>query len=119
MRYIRYFVLAALAISLIVIALANRQIVTLQLLPVEMAGFMGFSWSIALPLFLVIFAGILAGVLIGFVWEWLREHKHRAEASRQRRQKEDLQRELASSKVTTGRKGDDVLAILDASAPSR
>ncbi len=119
MRYIRYFVLATIALCLIVIALANSQIVRLQLLPEQMAGFMGFSWSIDLPLFLVIFAGILIGVLIGFVWEWLREHKFRADAARQRREKERLQREMKAQNKSTGKQGDDVLAILNTAPATR
>jgi len=119
MRYIRYFFLLALAVVLIVVAVANRAEVTLQLLPVEMAGFLGWSWSIALPLFLVIFGGVLAGVLIGFVWEWLREHKFRADAVRQRREKEQLQREMSQMKGPSPRKGDDVLALLDNSGTAR
>ena len=113
MRYIRYAFLLALAFCLVVVALANRAAVTLQLLPVEMAGFMGWSWAITLPLFIVIFAAIVAGVLIGFVWEWLREHKFRAEAVRQRREKEQLQREMSQMKGPSPRQGDDVLALLD------
>jgi uncharacterized integral membrane protein len=119
MRYIRYAFLLALAIVLIVVAVANRGEVTLQLLPVEMAGFLGWSWSVTLPLFIVIFGAILAGVLIGFVWEWLREHKFRADAVRQRREKEQLQREMSTMKGPSPRKGDDVLALLDSPGTAR
>ena len=45
-------------------------------------------------LFLVIFAGIVAGLLIGFVWEWLREHRFRSTAARERRERERLEREI-------------------------
>ena len=119
MRYIRYAFLAALAVVLVTVALANSSDVTLQLLPVEMAGFLGWSWAITLPLFIVIFGAIIAGVLIGFVWEWLREHKFRVEAVRQRREKEQLQREMSTMKGPSTRKGDDVLALLDSPSPSR
>ena len=94
MRYIRYAFLASLAIVLIVVATANRAAVTLHLLPDTVEGLIGFSAEITLPLFVVIFGGIIAGVLIGFVWEWLREHKHRAEAARRTREVESLEREL-------------------------
>ncbi|WP_226779058.1 lipopolysaccharide assembly protein LapA domain-containing protein [Oceaniglobus trochenteri] len=119
MRYIRYAFLIVLAVCLIVVALANREMVTLQLLPVEMAGFLGLSWSVTLPLFLVILGGVVAGVMVGFIWEWLREHKFRAEAVRQRREKEKLEREMKRMAAPSERKGDDVLAILDQPAPAR
>ena len=115
-RYLRYAFLAILGIALIVMASANRGSVTLSLLPDEMAGFLGYSWRVTLPLFLVILASILAGVLIGFVWEWFREHKHRAEASRKRREAEALKREVSRLKTPdTGGKGDDVMALIEGS----
>ncbi|RVT85755.1 LapA family protein [Rhodobacteraceae bacterium CCMM004] len=118
MRYLRYAFLAALAVVLVVVALANDDPVTLRVLPEQMAGFLGWRWSATLPHFLVIFGAILAGILIGFVWEWLREHRHRVEARTQRREKEKLEREVAKVKETRRGKGDDVLALLeDGSAP--
>ncbi len=119
-RYLRYAFLALLALVLITLAMANRGGVTLRLLPPDMAGFLGYSWELTLPLFLVIFAGILAGVLIGFVWEWFREHKHRAEARRARAEKEELQREVGRLRVPQSPgQGDDVLALLDPSDSAR
>ncbi len=113
MRLIRYAFLAGLAIILIAVALANRGFVTLRVLPDDMAGVLGYQWSISLPLFLVIFASIVAGVAIGFVWEWLREHKHRAEA-RQR-----LEREVDRLSDASSESGDDVLAMLEGPATAR
>ncbi|MCD1627459.1 MAG: LapA family protein [Paracoccaceae bacterium] len=113
MRYIRYAFLVSLAIVLIVVATANRAEVTLNLLPETVAELIGFGAQITLPLFVVIFGGIIAGVLIGFVWEWLREHKHRAEAARRGREVETLERELRREKRMKNEGQDDVLALLD------
>lgn len=113
MRYLRYAFLAALGVVLITVALANRDPVTLHLLPQELAGFLGFSWAISLPLFIVIFLGIIAGIFIGFVWEWLREYRHRAEAARSRRERDQLAREVERLKGPSEGKGDDVLALID------
>lgn len=114
MRYLRYAFLACLGLALITVALANRESVTLALLPRELAELTGYSFSVTLPLFLVIFAGIIAGVLIGFVWEWLREMKYRGAVTTERREKEKLKREVARLKDTTGDSPkDDVLALLD------
>lgn len=113
MRYVRYAVLIVLAVCFVTIALANRELVTLQLLPVQLSGFLGWSWAVTLPLFLVVLGGVAAGVLFGFIWEWLREHKHRADAVRQRRQKEGLQREVRQMKTAKSGRGDDVLAMLE------
>jgi uncharacterized integral membrane protein len=111
MRYIRYAVLIALAVVLVVVALANRDVVTLELIPSELGTYLGWSWSLELPLFLVILAGVAFGVLVGFVWEWLREHKHRAEAARKRREAEALKAEM--NRIKAPRNRDDVLALLE------
>jgi uncharacterized integral membrane protein len=113
MRYIRYAFLAALAVVLIAVAMANRGFVTLHILPEALADFTRFSWSISLPLYAVIFASIAAGVLIGFVWEWLREHKHRAAGSQMQRELKQTKREMRRIKGNDGKPQDEVLAILD------
>lgn len=113
MRYIRYAFLAALAVVLITVALANRESVLVRLLPEELSGFLGWSWSVTLPLFVVIFMAIIGGVMIGFIWEWLREHKHRAEASRARKAAVKLANEVQDLKREKGKPGDDVLALLE------
>ena len=43
MRYIRYFVLGAIAVALITVAIANRGPLTVRLLPAELEGLLGFS----------------------------------------------------------------------------
>ncbi len=113
MRYIRYAFLAAIAVILITVALANRGTVTLHLLPEKVSGFLGLSWTVTLPLFIVIFGGIIAGILIGFVWEWLREHRLRADAVAAKRERDRLAREVDRLKGPGPDSGDDVLALLD------
>ena len=113
MRYIRYGFLAALAIVLVTVALANRAPVTLHLLPGEVSGFLGLSWAVELPLFIVIFGAIIAGILIGFVWEWLREYRQRAEARAARRERDRLAREVEKLGGPSPERGDDVLALIE------
>lgn len=113
MRYIRYFFLGAVALTLIIVAVANRQIVELQLLPDDLAPFVPFAGSISLPLFLVIFGGILAGLMIGFVWEYLREFKVRSDLSKSSRQVKQLEREVGKLREKTGEGKDEILALLD------
>ncbi len=111
MKYLRYLVLLLIAVGLISVALANRESVVLHALPPDLAQLIGIDWQIRLPLFLVGFAGIVVGVLIGFVWEWLREHKHRAAAAAKAREVRDLRREVA--RTTPPEHKDEVLALLD------
>ncbi|WP_136636583.1 lipopolysaccharide assembly protein LapA domain-containing protein [Pseudooceanicola onchidii] len=113
MRYIRYLILAVIGVALIAVALANRDLVTLTLLPEGLARVVGMNQSIQLPLFVVIFGGVVAGVLIGFIWEWLREHKHRAEVSRKSKEVGKLEREVKKLKGEKHQGKDEVLALLD------
>ncbi len=113
-RYLRLLLLGLLGIGLLTVALANRAPVPLRLLPDDMAALTGLTWAMELPLFLVIFGGIILGVLIGFVWEWFREHGHRATASQKGREVARLERELAVLKDSTSvPPKDEVLALLD------
>lgn len=116
MRYLRYLVLVAIAVVLVTVALANRTIVTLNSLPQGMSEIPGMglvAWSIEVPMFLVIFGSILAGVLLGFVWEWLREHKHRAAATRKEAELRRMERELRKVKGERDAGKDEVLALLE------
>ncbi len=121
MRIIRYAVWALIAILLVALAIANRDPVTLRLLPDDLAASLALPTvlnQITLPLFAVILGGVVLGVLLGFVAEWLREHKFRAEARQKRREAEQLSSELKKVRVEKA-EGDDVLAMLEEAGPSR
>ncbi len=113
-RFVKYLFLALLGLVLLTLALANRQMVGLRLLPDEPGSYLGLNPSIQVPLFLVIFAGIVIGLLIGFVWEWLREHKHRAAASTAKREAAKLQREVVKLREASANPEDEILALLEA-----
>lgn len=112
MRIIRYIILAVIAIVLITVALANRGPLTLRLLPESLEGLLGLSWQITLPAFAILLIAVLAGILLGFVWEWVREHKHRSAATTERKERERLEREVKKAAPRSDT-GDDVLALLD------
>lgn len=112
-RYTRYLLLAALAVVLVTVAIANRTPVTLNALPPDMAAFASLHYSLSLPLYLVIFGGIVAGLMIGFVWEWFREHRIRATASSRAREITRLERELEVLRKAKPEQKDDVLALLE------
>jgi len=113
MRIIRLFFLLSVSIVLIVLALANRQLVSLQLLPTELAGYVGLDGKINVPLFLVILLGVLIGLLLGFVWEYLREYKHRKELGVKTKEVKTLEREMKKLKRETTSETDQILAMLD------
>lgn len=115
MRYVKYAILAVLAVLLISVSLANRYVVELRLIPeglVDVPGISAFDLSISLPLFVVILGGVVVGVVIGFIWEWLREHKHRRAVTIKSREVRRLEGEVGKMKKDVGQT-DDVLALLD------
>lgn len=112
MRYIRYAFLLILAIVLVTVALANRGLVTLKLLPDALTGPLGLQGAITLPLFVIIFLSIAAGLLIGFLWEWMREHKIRVEARKNAAEVHKLERKVRKLHVEKHDQ-DEVLALLE------
>lgn len=113
MRYIRYASIAIFAVALILIALANRGMVTVKVLPTELASLAALNPSYEVPLFIVIFGGILAGLIVGFIWEWIREAKERMAAARQAREMQQMRAEIRRLKGEKHQGKDEVLALLD------
>lgn len=121
MRFLRLIFIAALAIVLIAVALANRDTVTLSAFPANFGQYLGGRWSVDLPLFLVIFLAFAVGMLAGLVWEWLRESHIRQEARLHASRAARLENEVGHLRDRHAAPRDEVLAILDrpkASAPA-
>lgn len=119
LRYIKYLILVLIAIALIVLAMANRGDVTLTLLPAELALWTRVDYAIELPLFVVILGGVVTGVMIGFIWEWLREHRHRSAAATSKREAQKLEREMRALKVKQNEGKDEILALVEDAGPAR
>lgn len=113
LRILRYALIAVLMVILLTVTLANRSVVPVRLLPEDVGALFGVNWQMEMPLFLVLFGGVVAGVVIGFTWEWLREHKHRRTASQRGKEVARLERELAVMRDSTSLPKDDVLALIE------
>lgn len=113
MRYIRYASIAIFALALILVALANRDPVNVQILPPEISHLAALNPAYEVPLFVVMFGGVLAGLVIGFIWEWIREAQERAAAARQAREMQRLRDEVRRLKGEKHKDKDEVLALLD------
>lgn len=113
MRFLRLIFIAALAIVLVAVALANRDTVTLSAFPANFGQYLGGRWSVDLPLFLVIFLAFALGMLAGLIWEWLRESRIRQEARVHADRAARLENEVGHLRHRHAAPKDEVLAILD------
>lgn len=112
LRTLRYIFLGLLGLALLTVASANRELVQLRLIPLEIDAYIGLGWTLQVPLFLVIFTGILSGLAIGLVWEWVRSAGVRAEAGQHRRRVGHLEREVSRLRGDKQGAPDEVLALL-------
>ncbi len=115
MKTIRYSFWAIVGLCLILIGLANRDVVTVRAMPEALGELLGLSPDMQLPLFVIIFISVGAGLMLGFLWEWVREHRIRADARGKAREVASLQREVDQLRgAAAGAKSDDdVLALLE------
>lgn len=113
LRFVKLLFLALVLLALVFLFLANNEPVTLNLMPDVMANAMRIQNELTLPLFLVVCGALVVGIVVGFVLEWLREHRFRAEAKTQRREATRLGQEVAAMKGRSSDTQDDVLAILE------
>jgi putative membrane protein len=118
-RAIKYLFLIVVAFGLVILAMANRDPVTLTLLPQELALWSGVDIAIELPLFVVILGGVVTGLLVGFVWEWLREHRHRAAARTNQREAKKLEREVQALRGKKNEGRDEILALVEDAETAR
>ena len=113
MRLIRLIFVVLIALFLIALALANRDMVTLSAFPANFGQFLGGQWTITLPLFLVIFVAFALGMIFGLVGEWLRESHIRRAAKDDAHRASRLETEVGDLRKEHAAPRDDVLAIVD------
>ena len=89
-KIVRALVLIPLAIILIALAVANRQVVTVSFDPFDRAE---PAFSLALPLYVLILALVIAGVVLGGVAAWMRQGRWRGRARQAETQAHELRLE--------------------------
>ncbi len=119
MRAIRLVFVVILAIVLILVAAANRGMVTVGMLPAGIAEFTGRDWTVSMPLFLALFLAMVFGVLVGLFGEWLRESHIRSESKKRAKSLVRLEREVGDLRRTHATPKDEVLAIIDEGKAAR
>ena len=104
LRLIKLVVLAVICVVLVVLGVANMAPVDLHLLP---EGVLETRYTVSgVPLAAVILTSMLVGVVLGELFEWVREHKHRRRASTHAREVQKLEAEIRALKKKHGEKDD-------------
>lgn len=111
MRTFKLILLAIILVAIVILALANREVVTVALLPDGMSR-LAPGASIQLPLYLVSLISIVVGLVLGYLLEYLREAKHRRRAAAKAREAAQLNREMNRLRKETNRPEDEVLALV-------
>lgn len=98
MRFVNYFVLAVMAVIVIFLSVANRQVVPVHFAPDFSAYGTETAPTFTAPLFLVALACAAVGFVLGAFREYFRESKVRRRSSERRKELGRLQREVDTLK---------------------
>ena len=90
----------------------------IRILPSELEGFLGGGMIFSIPIFVLFLCGVIFGLFVGFVWEWIREMKHRSASSRKSKELARVENELSQLKRESGQNEDEILLLLNNKANS-
>lgn len=93
MRFLKFVLLLPIVAAVMLVALGNRQIVTLHLHPFQ--DIEQPEHTLDVPLYLVMLVAVMIGVVIGGFATWLEQGRHRAAARRARAEVKRLTAEAA------------------------
>lgn len=113
MRTVRLILVLLTGAVLVTFAVANRTPVPVHLFPGQFGRYLGGTWSLQVPLFMVILLSLLVGMLAGLLWEWVRAAAHRRHSARLASDVHALEREVGGLRQKHAAPRDPVLAVLD------
>ena len=90
----------------------------IRILPSELEGFLGGGMVFSIPIFVLFLCGVIFGLFVGFVWEWIREMKHRSASSRKSKELAKVENELSQLKRESGQNEDEIMLLLNNKANS-
>jgi hypothetical protein len=99
-RFLFFVIVVPLAIIAVALSVANRESVTVSLDP---SGTLAGHWTVALPLYVLLFAVLAVGVVIGGIAAWLGQSKWRYAARAERDNTQRLRREVERLRELAGR----------------
>ena len=90
----------------------------IRILPSELEGFFGGGMIFSIPIFVLFLCGVVFGLFVGFVWEWIREMKHRSASNRKSKELAKVENELSQLKRESGQNEDEIMLLLNNKANS-
>ncbi|MCJ2030752.1 LapA family protein [Methylobacterium sp. J-043] len=94
-RFLKALVLLPIAVVVVLLAVANRDAVTLSFDPFSPEP----VFSLVLPLYAVVFGSVALGILVGGIGSWLGQSRTRQRARYHRREADRLAKETAELKT--------------------
>jgi uncharacterized integral membrane protein len=101
LRYLKFLILAPVAVAIVTLAVINRGPATLAYLPPQLG-----SATITLPMFVVLFLALMLGVVIGGGAAWFAQGRHRRAERQYRREAERLKSEADRLRAMQPASGD-------------
>jgi len=101
-RIIVVVILVPVAIVLVALAVANRELATFTLDPFNPGN---AALSLQLPLFVLLFLALIIGMLIGGTAAWLKQGRYRKEARAKRREVQSLLQQKHPARPSTSSDG--------------
>jgi len=111
-KIVGWLVLVPLCAVLVAFALANRQLVAVNLNPFA-APAEASDAGYGIPLFIVLYVVLLIGVLLGGIATWFAQGHHRRREKFWRREAQALNQELEAQRRRQGQSGSAPLAEVD------
>lgn len=111
-KIVGWLVLVPLCALLIVFALANRQLVSVNINPF-IAPLDSDTAGYGIPLFVVLYVVLLIGVLLGGIASWFAQGPHRRRERHWRREAQQLSQELETLRRRNGQGGTTPLGEVD------
>ncbi|APX84445.1 GMP synthase [Methylorubrum extorquens] len=94
-RFLKALILLPIAVVVVLLAVANREAVTLSFDPFSPEP----VFSLVLPLYAVVFGSVALGILVGGIGSWLGQSRTRQRARYHRREADRLAKEAAELKT--------------------
>lgn len=98
-RFLKFVIIAPIAILLLIFAFANRHFVTVSFDPFESGDIPAFA--IQAPLFVVLIAAMMIGVVAGGVATWFAQGKYRRAARQNAFEADKWRTEAQAAKAQT------------------